>query len=311
MMNAPNLQDFLQFPVEILCPRCQKEQLFVEGDQIRCPHCEASFGFEDRIADLIVGDRFPDEIQEEELLYEDECIRDATNNYWLPTFLRHTSRGNKPLQVLSLGCGTGIDIDLLTDEGFSTMGIDNGNRTRLWTLRKYPNRLLLANGLHMPFADNTFDLIYCGCVFPHIGVEGDSYKVTDHYLEERQLLANEMVRVTKPGGQLFMASPNRLFPLDIFHGRTQGKHIPRCNVSMAPFLLSTGDYRKLFLKAGCHSVNALPSKGYWGFLRSGRSLKGRLISLPVRTLFSMTSSLKVLHGSFFNPWIVVHIHMSR
>ena len=63
-------------------------------------------------------------------------------------------------------------------------------------------------------------------------------------------------------------------------------------------------------KTGCKSVKALPSKGYWGFLRSRKSLKGRLISVPIRTLFSLTSAIKGLEGSALNPWIVIHINMT-
>lgn len=308
-MSGQGLQDVLRFPVPLVCPECRDGALRAEGSAVTCGGCDAAFTIENGIADLIIGDRFPDEIEEEELCYEDECIRDATNNYWQPTFRKHLADTTAPRQVLSMGCGTGSDIDILTDAGLSTVGIDNGNRTRLWKVRKYSNRLLLANGLHMPFRDDTFDVIYCGCVFPHIGVVGDSYEVTATYLEERQRLADEMARVAKPGAHLFMASPNRLFPLDLFHGRTKTNHLPRNNLARSPFLLSEDDYRELFLRAGCASAAAIPSQGYWGFLRSGRSWKGRLSSLPVRGLFKLTSAVEGWEGSALNPWIVVHIRM--
>jgi hypothetical protein len=61
----------------------------------------------------------------------------------------------------------------------------------------------------------------------------------------------------------------------------------------------------MFADAGLTEPRALPSSGYWGFVRSANSLKGRLLGMPVRALFWITSELKPLRGSVLAPWIVV------
>jgi SAM-dependent methyltransferase len=216
-------------------------------------------------------------------------------------------------RILSVGCGIGVDVDLLTDAGFDVVGIDNGNRTRDWPKRRHTDRLYLANGKALPFESGTFDLVYCGCVFPHIGVEGDSNHVRPDYLCERLQLAREMTRVLKPGGSIMVSSPNRMFPLDLFHGRSHSQPFPRLNLPTNPFLLSASDYRRMFGQLGCDEFELLPVTGYWGFLRKGQTWKGRVIIWPVRMVFDLvsTETLKVLRGSVVNPWLVMMMAMPR
>ena len=117
-----------------------------------------------------------------------------------------------------------------------------------------------------------------------------------------------MTRVMKPGGIIMVASPNRLFPLDAFHGRAPGSYRPRpFNPFTDRFLLSVGDYRAMFLESGCSRTDAQPVRNYWGFLRSRKSLKGWLAGIPMRFLFALVShpALKPLRGSPLNPWICV------
>jgi hypothetical protein len=72
-------------------------------------------------------------------------------------------------------------------------------------------------------------------------------------------------------------------------------------------LLSPGDYRNLFRRAGCNEFQLLPVTGYWGFIRMKQRWKGRLLAIPVETVFAAVSSpiLAFLRGSFVNPWLVM------
>ena len=266
--------------------------------------------------DLVVGGRFEDEENESLLAYEELCNEDTTRNYWIPTFrqlirdrVNDLSTGKKEASpaILSLGCGTGVDVDLLTKEGYSAYGIDCGNRSSVWHRRTETKRLIMANGMNLPFEDNTFDVAFCGCVFPHVGVLGDSRRVSRNYFDDRLKLAREMTRVVRPGGRVVVSSPNRWFPLDLFHGRAEGSYRPTLNWPTSPFLLSHRDYVNLFLEAGCQSASLLPNQNYWGFIRAKNSLKGKVFSLPVKFLFWLASqdSLRFLRGSFLNPWIIV------
>jgi SAM-dependent methyltransferase len=293
-------------PIPLACPEC-RGRLNEGAEWLDCENCGRRFSYEGDFPDLVVGDRFDDPTDEAQMFYEEQSNEDLARNYLLPMFRElWRDRRQAPL-LLSVGCGTGADVDVLCDEGFDCMGIDCGNRVAVWPRRRNPDRLLLANGQHLPFEDDTFDGIFCGCVFPHVGVVGDSYQVTESYQEDRLRLAAEMSRVLKPQGKILVSSPNRAFPMDIFHRCKQGSYLPRPYWPGDPFLLSAGDYERLFLANGCARVTLQPVRGYWGFLRSKRSTKGYLLGLPVRMLFWLVSCerLRFLRSSALSPWIVV------
>ncbi len=301
------------FAAPLGCPLCQRA-LEAEAQTLRCPPCErsdcpGSFPIVDGFADLVVGDRFEDETGDELLESEERNTRHTMLHYWLPRFRQATQGAAQPA-VLSLGCGAGLEVELLREAGFNAVGIDNGNRARAWTRRSCPEALCMANGERLPFPDATFDIAFCGCVFPHVGVVGDSFKVRPDYWRRRLAVAKEMTRVVKPGGRIFVSSPNRLFPVDLFHGRKVGSYRTPLNPPWRRFLLSAGDYRRLFLEAGCAGpARALSIKNYWGFCRSKQELVGRLLSLPVRGLFLLGSNplTPFLRSSPLLPWIVVEI----
>jgi SAM-dependent methyltransferase len=289
-----------------VCPLCRGALDFGQRE-IRCKRCAGRFEYRDGFADLVVGGRFDDELGEVQTKYEEQSNDWLSRRYLVPTLRRLLAGVARP-RVLSLGCGTGVDIDRLTEHGFDIVGIDNGNRTGAWPRRRHPERLCLANGKHLPFDSGSFDAVYCGCVFPHVGVEGDSNRVRADYQEQRLAMAREMGRVLKTGGQVMVSSPNRWFPIDIFHGRSPDQPYPRLNPPWSPFLLSAGDYRRLFAAAGCTRARLLPVKGYWGFIRQKTRPRGRVLMFPVETVFAAvsTDALRVFRGSPISPWIVVN-----
>ena len=291
--------------LRLVCPSCGS-RLEETGTALVCNNCPDEFQIVDGFADLIVGDRFEDETDPSKMKYEESSNTDLTRNYLLPLFRKLWSTRKQPPWLLSLGCGTGVDVDLLNAECFERHGIDCGKRTKMWSRREQRHRLYLANGKHLPFEDQSFDAVFCGCVFPHVGVVGDSSQTASDCAEQRHRLAREMSRVVKPNGKILLSSPNRLFPLDLFHGREEGKLQPRFNSPRNRFLLSVSDYTRLLRDVGCAGkIQALPVTGYWGFIRSRRSTRGFLLGLPVRALFRLTSTVRLLRGSPVDPWIVV------
>jgi SAM-dependent methyltransferase len=274
---------------------------------IRCSSCAHTFEWKEGSPDFIVGGRFEDDFMPDRNSYEERSNAALVNQYLIPVLRDLTSTLKRRPRILSVGCGVGIDIDLLTAAGFYAVGIDCGNRCRAWSHREQKARLYRANGKHLPFDKNEFDVVYCGCVFPHVGVQGDSRDVRPDYQEERSGIAREMVRTTRPGGHVIASSPNRLFPLDIFHGRTPEHPLPYWNPPSSPFLLSPNDYRSMFRDAGCGRFSLLPVRNYWGFVNMNQSLKGRLLSVPVKAVFDVVSrpAFRSLRGSPISPWIVV------
>ena len=300
-------------PVPIVCPVCRGRSLEDTDRRILCTSCGRRFNRRNGVVDLRVGGRFEDETSEAVLESEERSSRDTTVNYWVPLFTSLWPRAASPPKILSVGCGIGMDVDTLSRHGFDVMGVDSGSRTRSWTRRTCSDRLVMANGLRLPFEDATFDAAFCGCVYPHVGVVGDSTRVSATHREQRLALATEMVRVLKPGGRLFASGANRRCPLDIFHGRDPGTYVPRVNAPWNRFLLSVRDYRRLFEQAGATGTRALPVRGYWGFVTSRQSWRGTLLSLPVRSVFWVVSrpAMGWLRGSIVDPWIVVTAEKKR
>ncbi|MFK8031719.1 MAG: class I SAM-dependent methyltransferase [Gammaproteobacteria bacterium] len=299
--------------LKLVCPLC-RDDLIRNEDHIQCststhPDCPGTFKLENGFPDLIIGDRFDDASDDTCLCYEENSNRYTTEHYWIPTFKKLFEGLGRPPRILSLGCGTGTEVDMLNDAGFDCWGIDNGNRTQVWPNRTAHAKLMLANGMHLPFSSGSFDAVFCGCVFPHVGVVGDSNIVAENGLEDRQNLADEMTRVLKTGGKIIVSSPNRYFPFDIFHGRQPGSYKPVFNPPGSRFLFSVGDYSNMFKSSGCSQASARPITGYWGFIRSKNSFKGALFAMPVRFIFWLVSTepFKFLRRSPLPPWVVVEV----
>ena len=316
-MAAPSESPFTIGPLgdamPLYCPRTRLPLYFENGKLVTRPSDGSApqiWGYSNGFPDLIEGQRFEDAIDSKCRCYEACSNEYSTEHYWIPLMrqlFKDRDPNLPPPRLLSVGCGIGVEVDLLCQAGFACYGVDNGNRTLDWPARQHTKGLMLANAMHLPFADASFDVVFCGCVFPHVGVVGDSRTPAPTCEADRAKLAADMIRVLKPGGYTVACSPNRFFPFDLFHDRVHGTYIPPYNSPFSRFLMSIGDYRSMFTKAGCQWVKSLPVEGFWGFVTMRKSLKGRLLSTPIRISFKLASLswLKFLRYSPFVPWIAV------
>jgi SAM-dependent methyltransferase len=290
--------------LRIVCPAC-RGTLSGTAKAPVCDTCGSRYLIREGFVDLVVGERYDDDTLDCALENEETTNRETVERYWIPLFRRLWPEGAKGRRILSVGCGVGADVEQLVDAGFDAYGIDNGKRVAHWLRRKCAERLFCGNGRHMPFEDSSFDLIFCGCVFPHVGVVGTSFRTTPDYFQQRLELAAEMARVLRPGGRIVSCNPNRFFPFDIFHGHQAGKMTLRPTPPWQHLLLSRGDYLEMFRRFGCVRAVALPVSGYWSFSNSRKTWKGRLLAAPVDFLFRLVSNLSILRGSPLNPWLIV------
>ncbi len=112
------------------------------------------------------------------------------------------TRGNfaKDARILDLGCGAGVVLERLVEEGFRPNGVDPSNdmlalaRRRLERFDAARYHLQNANIYALPFADEEFDLVLC------MGVFG--------YLDDVDGALKEIRRVLKPGAPLLMSIRN-------------------------------------------------------------------------------------------------------
>jgi SAM-dependent methyltransferase len=125
--------------------------------------------------------------------------------------------------VLSDGCGRGADVEELRGLGFESWGVDPGLRSEEWSRRVCTEYLLHGDGTDLPFASAIFDFVFSEGVIEHVGLSGDHNlpaEISKHDKLERDRIAycDEIYRVLKPGGYALIGGPNRLFPIDFFHG---------------------------------------------------------------------------------------------
>lgn len=153
----------------------------------------------------------------------------------------------------------------------------------------------------------------------HIGtLTGDATLAPD-FSERRREYAGELIRVTRPGGRIVIACPNKAFPIDLHHGpgdqasqpgALRGLVYARTGMNWhkpwGPYhLLSYGEARKLFCDdGGCREFRALPLRGYFQFGRLQRGfLKpfGGMAKLWIERMPSFARS------SCLNPMLMAQI----
>lgn len=104
--------------------------------------------------------------------------------------------------VLENGCGVGMYLSHLMPHARRIFGLEYDPERAAEALQVSPN-VVIAAGEHLPFADNTFDLIL-------------SHEVIEHVQDDR-LAIQEMVRCLRPGGRITLFCPNRGYPFET-HG---------------------------------------------------------------------------------------------
>jgi 2-polyprenyl-6-hydroxyphenyl methylase / 3-demethylubiquinone-9 3-methyltransferase len=117
----------------------------------------------------------------------------------LDQILKFDYRGAAALDV---GCGGGILAEEFAGMGFRVTGIDPSEQS-LATARQHAQSMGLSiqyqegTGESIPFADNTYPVVYCCDVLEHV--------------RDLPKVISEIYRVTRPGGVFFFDTLNRTF----------------------------------------------------------------------------------------------------
>lgn len=110
---------------------------------------------------------------------------------------------------MDVGCGVGQVVATLAREGFDAWGVDvaEANITRS---KQLTDRCRWYDGNRLPFPDGHFASVGALNVLEHV--------------QEPEAFVAEVVRVTAPGGQIVLSSPNflRVFGWRDYHPRMRG-----------------------------------------------------------------------------------------
>jgi SAM-dependent methyltransferase len=155
--------------------------------------------------------------------------------------------GYRGRSVLEVGCGAGVDLARFAKGGASVTGVDLASsaielaRTN-FAQQGLQGRFEVADGEHLPFPDNTFDLVY-------------AHGVVQYTADPRELV-KECHRVLKPGGRAVFQVYNRVSWLNAL------SKLMKVGLEHdgAPVLLkfSIGEFRRLL--AGFQEITIVPER---------------------------------------------------
>jgi SAM-dependent methyltransferase len=206
---------------------------------------------------------------------------------------RHVDLEGK--RILDIGCGVGSFVRRLREFSPSVVGFDV-DRDRVVEGGKEVPDLALAVGEHLPYADNTFDVVLL-------------HEVLEHVTDDEATL-RETQRVLTPGGKAVIFCPNRLYPFET-HGIFLGNRYVFGNMPLVNYLpdpvrnrlvpharaYTKGGLRRIYRRAGLRPL--VHSYVFPGFdhVMAGRRIVGRALRMVLYPLEA--SPLRIFGLSHF------------
>jgi 2-polyprenyl-3-methyl-5-hydroxy-6-metoxy-1,4-benzoquinol methylase len=109
-------------------------------------------------------------------------------------------------KVLDAGCGTGWFSKAAADRGAIVTSMDLGENLLSKVAMKCNSERIVGSILEIPFPDNFFDIVISSEVIEHVP---DPFKAM-----------HELYRVLKPGGNLILTTPNKIWYFAVWIGNT-------------------------------------------------------------------------------------------
>jgi len=157
--------------------------------------------------------------------------------------------------VLEGGCGLGQNVAALTDMGYRAIGIEFARRTVKSSLRLYPTLDIRVDDVRKTkFESASFDAYW-------------SLGVIEHFFEGYLPIANEMARLVRPGGYLFLTFPHMS---KLRKWKAKRGYFPLLESFDAPkgfyqFALNPSDVVGVFGERGFHLIEQRGISGFKGF----------------------------------------------
>lgn len=202
------IESFILFPrkkegmtIQFSCPTCLKE--LDEG--LKCASCKVSYSFKEGMYKFV-----------------EEKDTHTWDTYWkrIPVYdtvldflrkimnlqLRRYLKKFLPVSGVALepGGGSAYVSALLAEQGFSSYALDYASAPLMLAQKQLQSRAVLVQGdmFHMPFSEGVFDLTFNNSTLEHLSNPLDAL--------------NEMKRVTRKGGYVFVGVPFTYGPLCVY-----------------------------------------------------------------------------------------------
>lgn len=289
-------------PDFLVCPACHSK-LTITADIVRCEQ-QHQFGRVGGVIDFLnaPASSAVDAAFARELNYAEEA---AGLEYRMEHFLIPRIRerfGTDQVRLLDDGAGIGHLVRLLVERGVDAYGIDPGVRRAEWIDLGLTGRLCSASGCELPFADETFDVVFSSGVLEHVG---DPLPASKEREIPRRAYVAEAIRVLKMHGVAYIAHPNGRHPIDYWHGP---KHF-RVHSPWQKWMPLPSELKRMIAASPIPAEGRfLPPEGFLAFERVRRHLYGRLLEGVMKGMFRLIRGApSLLAGSFLNPWLVTEV----
>lgn len=177
-----------------------------------------------------------------------------------------SSAGANGIRVLDFGAGIGNSVPYVRKHlaGAELTCLDLSQRSLEVAEKRFADmaRYVRFDGARIPFPNDSFDIAYAMCVFHHINH-------ADH-----GTLLQELRRVVKPGGSLFIFEHNPFNPLTV-------RVVNNCPFDENAHLIRGREMKQRLLSAGFASAATRYRVFFPHILRALRPLEGALAWLPL------------------------------
>ncbi len=140
------------------------------------------------------------------------------------------------VRVLEIGCGIGLLIQRLRPLFDDVWGIDP-SISSLGQAAARDGRMIAADGVRTPFADESFDMVIAVCVLHHVPVD------------QRAAFLAEAARITRRDGLVMLCEHNPWNPLTRIV-------VGRCELDRDAVLLSQTEARRRLTAAGLSNIRS-------------------------------------------------------
>ena len=306
---------------KLACPVCHG--FFTKyGEKIQCKSCNFSiepnqYGFFD-----FTLDKSSKEINSTTNLHAEKQSSAGANRLDDEFIIPYLQK--EPFEsVLDVGCGIGRTVAKLLDMGHDAYGVDLPCLSKHWSQAGMDAiHMFCADATSLPFPDNSFDAVVSLGVIEHVGTATGHCTLMTNYMEVRRKYAQELLRVTRSGGRILVACPNKSFPIDPQHEVRDDLCIENLSIRFRDaifrktglnihqiwgryYLPSYAEVRSLFCGNGeARSFEPLSLKGYFALDIFKQGLRKPFLK-PAEIYINKMP--RFLRASFLNPYVLVQI----